>query len=168
MLLVVGVWTFLRALLFGSAAIALENLALRHQLRVLQRSVRRPRLARWDRVLWVWLCRVWAGWRSPLVIVQPATVLAWHRRGFQLYWRWKSRPNVVGRPKLGAEIRSLIHQMARDNPTWGRRRIQTFSGSCQAIFFERCRSCCRAIVAKWYDSSYGTWRSHRTNMIFSH
>ena len=110
MLLVVGVWTFLRALLFGSTAIALENLALRHQLRVLQRSVRRPRLARWDRVLWVWLCRVWPGWRSSLVIVQPATVLAWHRRGFQLCWRWKSRP--VGRPKLDAEIRHPIHRMA--------------------------------------------------------
>ena len=52
MLFVIGVWTFLRALLLGSAAIALENLALRHQLRVLQRSVRRPRLARWDRILW--------------------------------------------------------------------------------------------------------------------
>src|SRR6516162_5760381 len=124
MLLVVGVWTFLRALLFGSAAIALENLALRHQLRVLQRSGRRPRLARWDRVLWVWLSRVWAGWRSSLVIVQPATVLAWHRRGFQLYWRWKSGPNPVGRPKLAAELRHLIRRMARENPTWGRRRIQ--------------------------------------------
>jgi len=124
MLLMVGVWTFLRALLFGSTAIALENLALRHQLRVLQRSVRRPRLARWDRILWVWLCRVWAGWRSSLVIVQPATVLAWHRRGFQLYWRWKSRPNPVGRPKLAAELRHLIRRMARENPTWGRRRIQ--------------------------------------------
>ena len=113
MLLVVGVWTVLRALLVGSAAIALENLALRHQLRVLQRSVRRPRLARWDRILWVWLCPVWAGWRSSLVIVQPATVLAWHRRGFQLYWRWKSRPNPVGRPKLAAELRHLIRRMAR-------------------------------------------------------
>jgi len=49
-----------------------------------------------------------------------------------------------------------------------KRQAKTFSGSCQAIFFERCRSCCRAIVAKWYDSSYGTWRSHRTKMIFSH
>ena len=124
MLLVVGVWTFFRAWLFGSAAIALENLALRHQLRVLQRSGRRPRLARWDRVLWVWLCRVWAGWRSSLVIVQPATVLAWHRRGFQLYWRWKSGPNPVGRPRLDAELRHLIRRMARENPTWGRRRIR--------------------------------------------
>ena len=124
MVLVVGVWTFLRAWLFGSAAIALENLALRHQLRVLQRSGRRPRLARWDRVLWVWLCRVWAGWRSSLVIVQPATVLAWHRQGFPLYWRWKSRPNPVGRPRLDPELRDLIRRMARENPTWGRRRIR--------------------------------------------
>jgi len=63
-------------------AIALENLALRHQLLVLQRSVGRPRLARWDRVFWVWLSRVWVSWRSSLVIVQPATVLAWHRQDF--------------------------------------------------------------------------------------
>ena len=124
MMLVMGFWTFVRALLFGSAAIALENLALRHQLLVLQRSVRRPRLARWDRVFWVWLSRVWVSWRSSLVIVQPATVLTWHRQGFRLYWRWKSRPNPVGRPKLDAEIRRLIRRMARENPTWGRRRIQ--------------------------------------------
>jgi putative transposase len=86
MLFVIGLGTFLRAMLFGSATIALENLALRHQLGVLQRSVRRPRLARWDRILWVWLFRLWTGWRSSLVIVRPATVLAWHRQGFQLYW----------------------------------------------------------------------------------
>jgi putative transposase len=124
MILVMGFWIFVRALLFGSAAIALENLALRHQLLVLQRSVGRPRLARWDRVFWVWLSRVWVSWRSSLVIVQPATVLTWHRQGFRLYWQWKSRPNPVGRPKLDAEIRRLIRRMARENPTWGRRRIQ--------------------------------------------
>ena len=124
MLLATALWTFLRALLFGSAAIALENLALRHQLVVLQRAVARPRLTRWDRILWVWLSRLWASWRSSLVIVQPATVLAWHRKGFQLYWRWKSRANPVGRPRLDPEIRRLIRRMARENPTWGRRRIQ--------------------------------------------
>ncbi len=97
MIVVLGLWTFLRAWLLGSTTIALENLALRHQLLVLQRSVVRPHLSRWDRILWVWLSRVWARWRSGLVIVQPATVLAWHRRGFHLYWRWKSRPNP-GRP----------------------------------------------------------------------
>ncbi len=105
---VIGLWTFFRALLFGSAAIALENLALRHQLAVLQRSVRRPRLSRWDRILWVWLSRVWTDWRASLVLVQPATVLAWHRQGFQIYWRWKSRRNPVGRPRLDGNIRHLI------------------------------------------------------------
>jgi putative transposase len=110
--------------LSGSVAIALENVALRHQLAVLQRSHHRPRLSRWDRILWVWLSRLWTGWRLSLVIVQPATVLAWHRQGFQLYWRWKSKPTAAGRPKLDAEIRQLIHRMARDNPTWGRRRIR--------------------------------------------
>jgi putative transposase len=91
---------------------------------VLQRSGGRPHLAPWDRVLWVWLSRVWAGWRSGLVIVQPATVLAWHRQGFQLYWRWKSKTNPGGRPRLDAEVRHLIRRMARENPTWGRRRIR--------------------------------------------
>jgi putative transposase len=124
MIFVIGLWTFLRAMLFGSAAVAIENLALRHQLLVLQRSVDRPRLSRWDRILWVWLSRVWVGWRSTLAIVQPATVLAWHRQGFRLYWRWKSRPNPVGRPRLDAELRDLIRRMARENPTWGRRRIR--------------------------------------------
>ena len=124
MLLATALWTFLRALLFGSAAIALENLALRHQLVVLQRAVARPRLTRWDRILWVWLSRLWASWRPSLVIVQPATVLAWHRKGFQLYWRWKSRANPVGRPRLDPELRRLIRRMARENPTWGRRRIR--------------------------------------------
>ncbi len=121
---VLGLWTFLRASLFGSAAIALENLALRHQLAVLQRSGRRPRLSRGDRIFWVWLARLWIEWRASLVIVHPATVLAWHRQGFQLSWRWKSKPNPVGRPRLDAEIRHLIRRMAQENPTWGRRRIQ--------------------------------------------
>jgi len=124
MILVFGLWTFLRAVLCGSATIAIENTALRHQLAVLQRSGTRPRLRRWDRILWVWLSRLWVGWRTTLVIVQPATVLAWHRQGFQLYWRWTSRRNAVGRPPLPAELRHLIRRMARENPTWGRRRIQ--------------------------------------------
>ena len=124
MLFVIGIGTFLRAMLFGSATIALENLPLRHQLVVLQRSARRPRLSRWDRILWAWLSRRWTGWRSSLVIVQPATVLAWRRQGFHLYWRRKSKRSAVGRPRLDLEIRHLIHQMARENPTGGRRRIQ--------------------------------------------
>ena len=124
MIFVLGVWAFVRALLVNSAAVSLENVALRHQLAILQRSVRRPPLRRRDRIFWLWLARLWAGWRDSLFIVRPATVLAWHRQGFQLYWRWKSRCRSAGRPPLDLERRTLIRRMARENPTWGRRRIQ--------------------------------------------
>jgi hypothetical protein len=124
MILILGVWAFVRALLVNSAAVSLENVALRHQLAVLQRSVGRPRLRCRDRLLWVALSQLWAGWQSSLLIVRPATVLAWHRKGFQLYWRWRSRHRSAGRPPLDLELRTLIRRMARENPTWGRRRIQ--------------------------------------------
>jgi hypothetical protein len=72
------------------AALQLEVLALRHQLQVLQRPrPRRLRLAKMDRWLWALLSRTWAGWRTALVIVKPETVIAWHRRGFRLWWTWK-------------------------------------------------------------------------------
>ena len=114
----------LRLLLQSRATLAAENLALRQQVAVLQRSVKRPRVHRRDRIFWVWLSRMWRGWRSSLIVVQPETVIRWHREGFRLYWRWKSR-NRCGRPKLDAEIRVLIRRMSRDNPTWGRRRIRS-------------------------------------------
>jgi len=122
--LVLGLWTFLRALVVGATAVSLENVALRSQLTVLQRSVPRPKIYRRDRLFWVWLSRLWIGWRSTLVIVQPATVLAWHRRAFQLYWRWKSRRRPEGRPPIAQQLRNLIRRMASENPTWDRRRIQ--------------------------------------------
>jgi hypothetical protein len=124
MILVLGGWTFLRALLGRSTAVTLENVALRHQLDVLRRSTPHFRLRRRDRIFWVCLSRLWANWRASLVLVRPATVVAWHRQGFQLYWRWKSRRRAVGRPPLDLELRTLIRRIARETPTWGRRRIQ--------------------------------------------
>jgi len=115
---------FLRALLVPRAALVAENLALRQQLAVLQVSAKRPRLRKRDRLFWVWLSRLWANWRSCLMIVKPETVIRWHREGFRLYWRWKSRKKR-GRPKTDAEIRKLIRRMARDNPLWGAPRIQS-------------------------------------------
>ncbi len=108
----------LRQFLKSRAALAAENLALRQQIAVLQRSVKRPRLHRRDRIFWVWLSRLWRGWRSSLIVVRPETVLRWHREGFRLYWRWKSR-HRCGRPKLDAEIRVLIRRMSRDDPPLG-------------------------------------------------
>jgi hypothetical protein len=82
---------FLTALLasFRSrAALQLEILALRHQLGVLQRSVKRPKLTLADRFLWARLSSTWRDWRSALIIVKPETVIGWHRKGFHLFWRW--------------------------------------------------------------------------------
>ena len=104
------------------ATLQLEILALRHQLHVLERSrPRRLRLTGADRVLWVWLSRVWQGWRAAMVIVTPETVIAWHRQGFRLFWRWKSRHR--GRPTASAEVRTLIRTMSGANPLCGAPRI---------------------------------------------
>ena len=100
MSIVGGIVLFLRALLWNRAAIAAENLALRQQLVVLRVSTKRPRLRRRDRILWVWLSRRWTDWRSCLLIVKPETVIRWHHGGFRLYWRWKSRKQKPGRPKV--------------------------------------------------------------------
>ena len=114
----------LSSILCSRAALELENLALRHQLGVLQRSARkRPRLTAGDRLLWVWLSRIWSDWRSVLVMVQPDTVIAWHRKSFRLFWSWKVRRGQPGRPKIPREVRDLLHRMCRENPTWGAPRI---------------------------------------------
>ena len=102
----------------------IEILALRHQLAVLQRRTnKRPSLRTADRLLWVMLLRFWSQWRSPLVIVKPETVIGWQRKGFRLYWRWKSRAGKSGRPFVSREIRELIRQMSTANPLWGAPRI---------------------------------------------
>jgi putative transposase len=106
------------------AELQAEILALRHQLLVLQRLSRshKVRLSVADRLLWVWLSQLWSGWRSTLVIVKPETVIAWHRRGFRLYWSWRSR-HPVGRPSVSREVVDLIRKMSLANARWGAPRI---------------------------------------------
>src|SRR6516225_5250312 len=116
--------TNLSSILHSRAALQLENLALRHQIGVLQRSSRkRPKLTLVDRLLWVWLSRIWSGWRPALAIVRPETVVAWHRKGFRLFWTWKVRHGQLGRPVISREVRDLIRKMCRENPCWGAPRI---------------------------------------------
>src|ERR1700730_2527973 len=104
------------------AVVELENLALRHQLNVLRRQrPGRPRLFAIDRLLWVWLYRIWPRCLDAMVLVKPATVIQWHRKGFRLYWRRRSRP--LGRPKKSTQIRDLIRRMSMANPLWGAPRI---------------------------------------------
>jgi hypothetical protein len=113
----------IRSLIRSRAALHVEVLALRHQLLVLERSRRpRVRLTGADRLLWVWFSRVWTGWRTTLVLVQPETVVDWHRRGFRWFWTSKSRPRR-GRPTVPADVRALIRTMSQANPLWGAPRI---------------------------------------------
>ena len=111
----------LRSALCTQRELALENLVLRQQLAVLKHRHPRPRLTDTDRLLWVVLSRIWSGWRDSLHVVQPETVVRWHRQGFRYYWRWKSRRR--GRPEIDSEVRTLIRRMCLANPLWGAPRI---------------------------------------------
>jgi putative transposase len=118
-----GLFALIRAFLTPRFVLVAENLALRHQLAVLSRSVKRPRLRPSDRLFWVVLSRLWQGWRASLHMVQPATVVRWHREGFKRYWRSRSRCKKPGRRVIDAEIRELIRRISRENPLWGAPRI---------------------------------------------
>jgi putative transposase len=103
--------------------LALEVLALRQQVAVLKRKRPRPTLSAFDRLFWTTLRRCWPRRSDVLVIVKPDTVVRWHRAGFRLFWKWRSRPSG-GRPKVSEEIRTLIRRLAMENPTWGAPKIQ--------------------------------------------
>ena len=96
----------------------LEVAALRHQLGVYQRQRPQPRLRPMDRMFWIWLSRAWPRWKSGLVIVQPDTVLRWHREGFRRHWR-RISVGTTGRPRIPHRHIHFIQQMSRENPDWG-------------------------------------------------
>src|SRR5215470_20111359 len=97
----------------------LENLALRGQLLALHAKQPRHRLSARQKMFWVLLQRLWSGWKAPLVLVTPQTVVQWHRAGFRLYWKWLSRTRQVsGRKPISQELRALIFRMGAENPTW--------------------------------------------------
>jgi transposase InsO family protein len=112
-----------RAAIRGRNELILENLLLRHQLQVALRPKRRLSLRRRDRFLWVLVRQLRPDWRRYLLYVRPETVIRWHRSGWRLYWRWRSRTRL-GRPRLSAEVRALIVRMASENPLWGTERIR--------------------------------------------
>ena len=141
--------------------LAIENALLRHQIAVLLRTAQRPRLRTFDRLLWVIVSRLLPSWRRCLLIVQPATVVAWHRAGFRLFWRRKSR-HKNGRPPITAGLQALVRRIAAENPLWGIPRIQAelaFLGIHLA----------RATIAKYSGRPLGgparssTWRTFIRN-----
>jgi transposase InsO family protein len=118
-----AVLAFAMASVRSRTALQLEILALRHQICVLQRSVKRPKLSAADRLLWTWLRDLWDGWQTGLAIVKPATVVGWHRQGFRLFWRWKILSGKAGRNAVAPEVRELIRTISGENPLWGSPRI---------------------------------------------
>jgi len=147
--------------------LALENLALRQQLAIMKRSSKRPQLRPRDRLFWVLLSRFWGGWQEALIVVKPDTVVHWHRKGFKLFWRYKSRRKGPGRPPISPDIRDLILRMAEANPLWGAPRIH---GELLKLGIEICeRTVSTLMPPRGPKPPSQTWRSflknHMPNMV---
>ena len=100
----------------------LENLMFRQQLNIYKRKNKRPKLENTDRIILVWISRIFSKWKSALVVAKVSTLVGWHKKGFKLYWKHKSRR--VGRPNIDWELIKLIRRMQKENPIWTAQRIQ--------------------------------------------
>ena len=149
----------LRSTFRSHQSMALEIVALRHQLAVLQRSAKRPRLKPSDRALWAVLCHVLPNWRQHLTIVKPETVVGWHRSGWRLFWRWRCR-SVRGRPKVSAEVRALIRKMSSENRLWGAPRIH---GELLKLGYDICETTIAKYMVRQPGPAAQTWRTFIRN-----
>jgi len=144
------------------AALQAEILALRHQLVVFQNNAPRPlRLHRGDRLLWIVLSQFWPGWRRCLHMVQPETVLRWHRSAFAWHWIRKSR-RLPGRPEIAASIRDLIRRMHQANPLWGAPRIH---GELLKLGIALAQSTVARYLPRPRRPPSQTWRTFLTNHL---
>ena len=146
----------------GHRQLAIENLALRHQLSVYKRTMTRPKLRTTDRLFWVGLARVWAGWRQSLVIVTPDTVLRWQRRRFREHWAKLSGRPTVGRPPVNADIIALVRKMAAANPLWGAPRIH---GELLKLGIEVAERTVSRLIPKRPTPPSQTWRTFLANHV---
>jgi hypothetical protein len=136
-----------------------ENLFLRHQLSIaLRRAPPRLQLRGSDRALLVWMTRLWPGLLNAARVVQPETILRWHRAGFTAFWRWKSRKRA-GRPKIDRELRELIRRMSKENPNWGASRIH---GELLMLGFEVAQSTVSKYMVQGGSPSQG-WKTFFRN-----
>src|SRR6516164_10025301 len=152
--------TFIADLFKPPRRLEVENLFLRHQLNVaLRRAPQRPRLRADDRALMVWMTRVWPSLLGLARVVQPATILLWHRCGFRVYWRWKSRTRP-GRPRVMRELRDLIRRMSEENPLWGAPRIH---GELLKLGFKVAESTVSKYMIRRRGPPSQTWRTFLRN-----
>jgi len=148
----------------GHGAVALENVALRQQLSVLRRTVSRPQLRTGDRLFWVLLAKAWPDWRTALIVVQPDTVVRWHRRWLRRRWTQRSTRTRPGRPSTAAAIRTLVDQMTEANPLWGAPRIHGELGKLGLAVSERTVS---RLLRRCRRPPSQTWRTFLTNHVAS-
>jgi putative transposase len=142
------------------AALRLENLALRHQLAVYQRTIHRPQLRPSDRLFWAWLARLWPGWQVALAFVQPRTVIVWQQQRFRDHWRRLSQRGQPGRPTIAKELRDLIRTMWQTNPTWGAPRIV---GELRKLGIEVAKSTVEKYRVRPQRPSSPTWKTFLKN-----
>jgi transposase InsO family protein len=137
-----------------------ENLFLRHQINIaLRRRPPRLQLRGSDRALLIWLTRLWPNLLGMAQVVQPATILRWHRAGFKVFWRWKSR-NRAGRPKLDRGLRDLIRRMSRENSLWGASRIH---GELLMLGFDVAQSTVSKYMVRHRNPPSQTWKTFLQN-----
>jgi putative transposase len=143
-------------------ALRLENIALRHQVAVYQRTVHRPRLRPMNRLFWSWLSRLWTGWQEALAFAQPRTILAWQRQRFRDHWRRLSQRGKPGRPAIAPEVQDLIRTMSRANPMWGSPRI---IGELRKLGIEVAKSTVETYRVRPRKPPSPTWKTFLKNHV---
>jgi len=137
-----------------------ENLLLRHQLAIaLRQAPPRLRLRGGDRAFLIWMTRLWPSLLDAVQVVQPETILRWHRAGFKMFWRWKSR-NRAGRPRIDRGLRDLIRRMSSENPLWGASRIH---GELLMLGFEVAQSTVSKYMARPSKLPSQPWKTFLRN-----
>jgi putative transposase len=146
----------------GHHAVALENVALRQQLAALKRSVKRPQLRTRDRAFWILLASVWRNWRRALVIVQPDTVVRWHREWLRRRWTARSQPSRPGRPSTAGNLATLVAKMSAANPLWGAPRIH---GELRKLGIEISERTVSRLLRQRPNRPSQTWRTFFANHV---
>ena len=143
-------------------AMQIELIALRHQVAVYKQSISRPKLRPTDRLLWVWLSRLWPSWQKALAFVQPRTVIAWQKKRFRDHWRRLSQSGQPGRPTIAKEVQDLIQDMWRSNPLWGSPRIV---GELQKLGMHVAKSTVEKYRPKERKPPSPTWNAFLSNHV---
>lgn len=151
---------YITSMLKSRVALSVENLALRHQLCVFQRSVKRTKVKPADRLLWSVLAKFWSGWKDALIFVKPDTVVRWQRRRFKQHWTRLCQEGKPGRPTISEEVKELIRTMSTMNPTWGSPHIV---GELAKLGITVAKSTVEKYMIRTAKPPSQTWRTFLTN-----